>query len=58
MAVTLSVIVNDITATTLVLANFVANNPGAVLAPGDCEKLAAAIATMQAVYRDSCNGGV
>lgn len=58
MSATLSNIINDAAANALVLANFMANNPGATLPPGDCEKIAAAIATYQAVYRDNCNGGV
>jgi hypothetical protein len=55
---TLSEIINEAAATALVLANYAANNPTVMLPPGDCEKLAAAIATFQAVYRDNCNGGV
>ena len=30
----------------------------ATMAGGDCEKLVNAIAALQAVYRDKCNGGV
>jgi len=57
MAAILSILVDTFVSAANALATYIANNPGG-LPPGECEKVAAAIATMQAVYRDNCNGGV
>jgi hypothetical protein len=57
MAFNLSALVDNFSDSANALASFLADNPGDLPA-SECVKIAAAIATMQAVYRDSCNGGV
>lgn len=56
-ALTISELSTNVSNAVSALAVAVSNNPGP-LPPGECEKIVAAIAALQAVYRDNCNGGV